>query len=86
MFFRHALLAGCTFSYRTLSMTSCTPPAAWFGRSAAWFGRSTGGPTQHELERDFHGVLHGTKDGTVSAHHESPKLTGGSHEVIDDLR
>jgi len=30
-------------------------------------------------------VLHGRKDGTVSAKHESPKLTGGVHEVIDDL-
>ena len=43
-------------------------------------------PTLPEIERDFRGVLHGRKDGFVNAQHESPKLTGGSHEVIDDLR
>ena len=42
-------------------------------------------PTMHELERNFHGVLHGTKDGTVSAHHESPTSSGGVHEVIDNV-
>ena len=44
------------------------------------FGRST------DIERDFHGVLHGTKDGTVSARRESPTpAAGGVLEVLDDV-
>ena len=42
-------------------------------------------PTLPEIERDFHRVLYGLKDGTVSAQHESPTLAGGSHEVIDNV-
>ena len=48
--------------------------------------RITGEPTQRQAERDFRGVLHGKKDGTVSATHESPVLLGGVHEVIDKVR
>jgi len=47
--------------------------------------RTTEEPTMDELERNFKSVVHGTKDGTVSAHHESPKLVGGSHKVVDTV-
>jgi len=43
-------------------------------------------PTIPQVERDASALLHGTKDGNVSITHESPKLTGGVHEVIDNVR
>ena len=47
--------------------------------------RMTEEPTLPEIERDFRGVLHGTKNGIVSAQHESPHVSGGVHEVIDNV-
>jgi len=47
--------------------------------------RATEEPTQRQVERDFCGVLHGKKDGTVSATHESPKPAASVHEVIDKV-
>ena len=43
-------------------------------------------PTIPQVERDASALLHGKKDGNVSITHESPKLTGGVHEVIDNVR
>ena len=47
--------------------------------------RASDEPTMMELERDFRRVLHGMKDGIVSAQHESPTTSGGVHEVIDNV-
>jgi len=43
-------------------------------------------PTLPEIERDFHGVLHGRKDGKLFIKNESPRTTGGVREVVDDVR
>jgi len=42
-------------------------------------------PTEHQLERDIHSLLHGKKDGEIVIKHESPHTTGGVREVIDDV-
>ena len=45
-----------------------------------------GEPTERKLLRDVRAVLHGNKDGFVGVQHESPTVSGGVHEVIDDVR
>jgi len=41
-------------------------------------------PTEQEVERDLHALMHGHKDGRIVVEHEAPHLTGGKHEVIDE--
>jgi hypothetical protein len=41
-------------------------------------------PTEKKLERDVKALLHGKKDGEIVIKNESPKTTGGVHEVFDD--
>ncbi|MDR3013513.1 MAG: hypothetical protein LBU70_09970 [Chitinispirillales bacterium] len=48
-------------------------------------GREGAEPTEKQLERDFRSLLHGHKDGKIVIENVSPKMTGGIHEVIDDV-
>jgi len=48
--------------------------------------RTNGEPTIPEVERDASDLLHGRKDGEIFIKHESPTLTGGVHEVVDEVR
>jgi len=41
-------------------------------------------PTEHQIERDIHALLHGKKDGEIVIKNESPHTTGGLHEVFDE--
>ena len=41
-------------------------------------------PTEPELERDFHALLHGKKDGEIIIKNEKPHFVGGKHEVVDE--
>jgi len=43
-------------------------------------------PTQHQLELDFERLTHGKADGEMTVKHVSPHVTGGLHEVVDDVR
>jgi hypothetical protein len=38
-----------------------------------------------QLEKDFHALLHGRKDGEVVVKNENPHTIGGIHEVIDEV-
>jgi len=42
-------------------------------------------PTEQEVERDVKALLHGKKDGEIVIKNERPHLTGGKHEVIDEV-
>ena len=54
--------------------------AAFFHRGR----RTDEEPTEPELERDFHALLHGRKDGEIVIKNEKPHLVGGIHEVADE--
>ena len=47
---------------------------------------TTAEPTAKQLEKDIHGLLHGTKDGEIVIKNETPRASGGVHEVIDNVR
>ncbi|MDR0443762.1 MAG: hypothetical protein LBH44_10170 [Treponema sp.] len=47
---------------------------------------SSGEPTDKELERDVHALLHGKKDGKIVVENISPKTTAGIRKVVDDTR
>ena len=42
-------------------------------------------PTEQEVERDLKALIHGKKDGEIIIRNERPHLTGGKHEVIDEV-
>lgn len=42
-------------------------------------------PTEKELERDFHRMLHGTADGKIEIINERPRISAGVHEAIDEV-
>lgn len=42
-------------------------------------------PTAKQLERDFHGLLRGTREGTVVVENESPHMEGGKRVVVDEV-
>jgi len=42
-------------------------------------------PTEQEVERDVKALIHGKKDGEIIIRNERPHLTGGKHEVIDEV-
>jgi len=44
---------------------------------------NTNEPTEHEIERDVHALLHGTKDGKIVIENEHPHTHGGKHIVED---
>jgi hypothetical protein len=46
--------------------------------------RASGEPTEHEVERDIHALLHGTKDGKAVIENERPHLEGGKHLIADE--
>jgi hypothetical protein len=41
-------------------------------------------PTEHEIERDLHALMHGKKDGKIVIEHEAPHVSGGIHTVVDE--
>ena len=41
-------------------------------------------PTEHQLERDIHALLHDKKDGEIVIKNEIPHTIGGVHQVVDD--
>ena len=41
--------------------------------------------TEKEMEMDIKRLLHGHADGEIVIKNESPHMTGGAHEVIDDV-
>ena len=45
--------------------------------------RTTEEPTVHELERDVHALLHGTKDGMISVSNESDQVVKGEKVFVD---
>ena len=47
--------------------------------------RTSDEPTLNELERDFKRLIHGKADGDIFAKHESPHVSGGVHEVVDNV-
>jgi hypothetical protein len=46
--------------------------------------RASAEPTEKELERDLHALIHGKKDGKIVIENVKPKLTGGKHKVVDE--
>jgi len=42
-------------------------------------------PTEMELERDFKRLIHGKADGEIIIKNESPHISSGVHEVIDNV-
>jgi hypothetical protein len=46
--------------------------------------RTSGEPTEKEIERDLHALIHGKKDGKIVVENVKPKLTGGTHKVVDE--
>ena len=42
-------------------------------------------PTEHELELDFKRLIHGKADGEMVIKNESPHVSSGVHEVVDDV-
>jgi hypothetical protein len=47
--------------------------------------RITAEPTEKELERDIHSLLHGKKDGRIVIENITPKASGGGRKVVDDV-
>ena len=45
--------------------------------------QSGSAPTEAEIERDIHALMHGSKDGEIVVRNERPQMVGGKHEVID---
>jgi hypothetical protein len=43
-------------------------------------------PTEMELERDIKHLIHGKADGEIVIKNESPHVSGGVHEVVDNVR
>jgi hypothetical protein len=41
--------------------------------------------TMKEIERDFHSMIKGHKDGEINIKNEKPHVSGGVHEVIDNV-
>jgi hypothetical protein len=41
-------------------------------------------PTEKQLERDFHALLHGHRDGEIVVRNQNPTVSGKVHEVLDD--
>jgi hypothetical protein len=46
--------------------------------------RASAEPTEKELERDLHALIHGKKDGKIVIENVKPKLVGGKHKVVDE--
>jgi hypothetical protein len=46
--------------------------------------RSSAEPTEKELERDLHALIHGKKDGKIVIENVKPKLAGGVRKVVDE--
>ena len=48
-------------------------------------GRASAEPTEKELERDLHALLHGTKEGKIVVENTAPVKSAGARKVIDDV-
>jgi hypothetical protein len=48
-------------------------------------GSHTTEPTEKQLKKDFNALLHSKRDGKIVIENVKPKLTGGKHEVIDEV-
>jgi hypothetical protein len=48
-------------------------------------GRPGSEPTEKELERDFHALVHGHKDGEIIVRNETPHAQGGERTIVDDV-
>jgi hypothetical protein len=69
---------------------SCVPGAAPLFESLKSFfhkrrKQTDGKPTTKKLERDFHSLLRGTRDGEIVVKNESPHLEGGKRVVVDEV-
>ena len=49
-------------------------------------GRAGAEPTEKEIEREVRSLLHGHSDGEIIIKNESPHMTGGVHEVVEDVK
>ena len=47
--------------------------------------RAKDAPTEMEIERDVKALLHGKKEGEVIVKNQNPIISGGVHEVIDEV-
>jgi len=47
--------------------------------------RSSAEPTEKELEKDVHALLHGKKDGKIVIENITPAKPGGARKVVDDV-
>jgi len=73
-------------SVRRLALAGDAGAIAVFNMLEPFFRRTRRAgeqPTEHELERDVHALLHGKKDGRIVIENERPHMTGGKHAVID---
>ncbi|MDR0517447.1 MAG: hypothetical protein LBH25_10435 [Fibromonadaceae bacterium] len=43
-------------------------------------------PTVKQLEKDFHSLIHGSKDGKIVIENEKPHMVGGKHLIVDKTR
>jgi len=47
--------------------------------------RSSAEPTEKEIERDLHALLHGTKEGRIVVENTAPVKSAGARKVIDEV-
>jgi hypothetical protein len=43
-------------------------------------------PTVKQLEKDFHSLVHGTKDGEIVIKNQKARTVGGKRVVVDKMR
>jgi len=43
-------------------------------------------PTDKQIERDLHALIKGHADGKIVVENETPKITGGTRKVVDEVR
>jgi hypothetical protein len=55
-----------------------------FFRGMGPHGTNGGAPTQKKTKHDMNALMKGKKDGEIIIRNISPKITGGTHEVIDE--
>jgi len=48
-------------------------------------GRPSAEPTEKELERDLHALIHGKKDGKIVVENITPAKAAGARKVVDDV-
>ena len=43
-------------------------------------------PTEKQLEKDIHSLLHGTKDGKIVIENERPTVSKGKRVIVDETQ